>query len=298
MPRGLGNLLRIAAVAVALASGTPRASAEWVDWIADTDVAYQYNDNVNNSPFGADEESDSAWFLAGEGGRVFQLGDRTRASVSATIAGEVYHRWDGLNAYDVGGRLSLFHKFGVGNAPWLRPFFWGGYKGVSADERSGARFEIGLEAGKRFSARIDAAFTYRYTNRDGGRGPVAVPMLPTNVFDQQYHLFTLAGNFLLLEPLLLTAGYTFRLGDFDSACTPANVATVLASADVKAIALDSVFGGCVYRLDGTGHAPFVNLSWGLTNRISLDLGYRFQYGKADDLSYRSNAVRVTALFRY
>jgi hypothetical protein len=32
----------------------------------------------------------------------------------------------------------------------------------------------------------------------------------------------------------------------------------------------------VYRLDGTGHAASVNLSWGFTKRISLDLGYRFR----------------------
>ena len=126
----------------------------------------------------------------------------------------------------------------------------------------------------------------------------AVPTIGTSVFDQEYHLFTLSGNYLLLEPLLLTAGYTFRLGDFDSACTTENFGTVLARADVEAVTLDSVFGGCVYRLDGTGSAAFVNFSWGFTNRISLDLGYRFYYGKADDLDYFSNTARLTALFRY
>ena len=70
--------------------------------------------------------------------------------------------------------------------------------------------------------------------RSMSRGPIAVSTLPTNAFDQQYHLFTLAGNFLLLEPQLLTAAHTFRLGEFDSACTPGNVGTVLATADAKA----------------------------------------------------------------
>jgi opacity protein-like surface antigen len=298
MSRALLNLVGLAAAAVALTSGAPRASAEWVDWILDADVAFEYTDNLNNSSFESDEEHDYTWFLGAEGGRVYQLTDRTRLSLSATVVGEIHHRFTGLDGADVGGRVSLFHKFGVGNAPWVRPFFWGGYKEVRADERAGGRFEVGLETGKRFTPRLDASFSYHYTYRDGDDGPVAVPTIGSDVFDQQFHLFTLQGSFLVLDPLLLTAGYTFRYGDFDSACTPMNVGKVLVKADVKAIALDSVFGGCVYRLKGTGHAAFVNLSWGFTDRISLDAGYRYQYGKAQDLDYSSNTARATLLFRY
>jgi opacity protein-like surface antigen len=298
MPRALWNPLGIAAVAATLAFGAPQADAEWVDWIATADSDFEYTDNLNNSAFDADEEDGFGWLSSVEGGRVYQLTDHTRVSLSATLAGELYTRWDELSAVEGGGRLSLFHKFGLGDAPWLRPFFWGGYKDVSADERSGARFDVGLDVGKRFTPRLDAIFTYQYTNRDGGSGPVAVPTISNEVFDQQYHQFTLASNVLLLEPLLLTTSYTFRLGDFDSACTPGNVGTVLAKADVKAIALDSVFGGCVYRLNGTGHAALVNLSWGVNDHFSIDLGYRYQYGKAQGLDYSSNTGRLTLLIRY
>jgi len=38
--------------------------------------------------------------------------------------------------------------------------------------------------------------------------------------------------------LLLSAGYSYRDGDFDSACTPGNVGAVFALEDVKAIAFD------------------------------------------------------------
>jgi hypothetical protein len=298
MPRAPWNPLGSIAIAAAFAFAAPQASAEWVDWIAVADTDFAYTDNLNNSSFGADEEEGFGWLTSVEAGRVYQLTDRTRVSLSATFSGELYSRWDDLDAFDAGGRLTLFHKFGLGNAPWLRPFFWGGYKGVVADERSGERFEVGLDAGMRFTPRIDAVFTYQYTHRNGGSGPVAVPTISNDVFDQQYHHFTLAGNFLLLEPLLLTTGYTFRLGDFDSACTPGNVGTVLVKADVEAIALDSVFGGCVYRLNGTGHAAFVDLSWGINHHFSIDLGYRYQYGKAQGLDYSSNTGRLTLLVRY
>ena len=211
------KLLGIVACAASLVAGAPRANAEWVDWIADADLAFEYTDNLNNSSFSADEEHDSGWFPALEGGRVFQLTDRTRASISATIAGEFYHRFDDLDALDVGGRLALFHKFGIGNALWVRPYFWGGYKHIRAGVRSGERFEVGFNAGKRFSPRFDVALDYHFTDRDGR----------SDVFEQDYHLLTLVGNFLLLEPLLVTTGYSFRVGDFDSACTPGNVGRVL-----------------------------------------------------------------------
>jgi len=279
----------------------PRARAEWVDWIADAEVDLRYTDNLNNSAFNADEEQDFFWIPAARGGRIFQLTDRTRMSLAAEVAGEIYHEFDGLDAIEAGGSLGLTHKFGVGRAPWLRASFFGGYKEVRESERSGPRLEAGLEIGKRFSPRFDASLAYLYTNRDGGDG--VAPMgstLPTDVFDQQYHLITLSGNFLLAPPLLVTAGYTFRTGDFDSACTPGNAGEALSreKGNIEAIALDGVFGGCVYRLDGTGHSGFINFSYGFTNRLSLDLGYRYLWGKGDSLTYERNTVQLALLFRY
>ncbi len=100
------------------------------------------------------------------------------------------------------------------------------------------------------------------------------------------------------EPLLATLGFTFRTGEFDSACTPANVGAVLARGNVKAIALDSVFGGCAYRLNGNGYSPFFNLSYGIMNRVSVNAGYRFMYGEAQALDYENHTVQLALLFRY
>ena len=49
-----------AALAVPLLSALP-AAAEWVDWIADADVGFQYDSNVNNAGFGSEEEYDLIW---------------------------------------------------------------------------------------------------------------------------------------------------------------------------------------------------------------------------------------------
>jgi len=168
MLRARWNQLGLLIALFLFASGAPEARAEWVDWIAEAGVAVEFTDNLNNSAFNSDEEHDWTWFLNAEGGRSFQIGESTRVSVSATVEGEIHHHFDELNAYELGGSLGLFHKFGLGDAPWVRPFFWGGYKGISADERSGGRIEVGLETGKRFGPRFDASFEYRFTHRNGG----------------------------------------------------------------------------------------------------------------------------------
>lgn len=292
------------AVALSMVSGAAPAAAEWVDWIADASVSFEYNDNLNVSAFNSDEENDLSWHPVAALGRTYQLADRTRLSLTGEVSGEIYHDFNRLNSVEGGGRLALFHKFGIGNAPWLRASFFGGYKDVGDSKRSGRHLAAQLTGGKRFHPRFDAFLSYLFTDRSGGRGEVAVPTIGTDVFDQQYHQLTLAGNFLALPRLLVTAGYTFRYGDFDSACTGANVGRVLAQENVEAIALDGaggssgVFGGCVYRLTGPAHAGVVNVSYGLTDRFSLDAAYEYRYGKADTLDYQVNIARLALVFRY
>ena len=295
MPRAariLGTL------ALGILVGPICASAEWADWIAEGDVAFQYESNLNFSPFGGDEEDDFWWRFGTRGGRFFQLTDLTRASVEGNLAGEVYHEFDDLNAVDVGGTLAVSHKFGVGDKPWARLAVFGGYKDLREDDRSGARLEVDLAAGKRFSPRFDASLRYRFTSRWGGNGPTAVPTLSTNVWDQQYHLISAAGNFLVTRALLATLGFTFRTGEFDSACTPQNVGTVLSWGNVKAIALDPVFGGCAYRLRGEAYSPFVNLSYGITHHLSVNASYRFMHGDAQRLDYDNHIGKLTLVLRY
>jgi hypothetical protein len=76
------------------------------------------------------------------------------------------------------------------------------------------------------------------------------------------------------------------------------VGKVFAKSNVKAIALDPVFGGCVYRLRGEGYSPFVNLSYGITDHLSVNAGYRFMYGEAQKLNYENHVGQLTVVFRY
>jgi hypothetical protein len=285
---------------IAVLAGAMPAAAEWVDWIADVAVPFEYTDNLNVSAFESDREDDFLWLPTAFLGRVYQLTDRTRVSITAGAEGRVYHRFDRLNGALPGGRLSAVHKFGVGDAPWFRVSFFGGYLSLVEDDRSGANFDLDARFGKRFSPRFDANVGYVYTNRDGGNGPVAVPTIGTNVFDQERHGFSVAGNYLLTNALLLSAKYKFGSGDFDSACTVGNVGEVLAreGSNVRAIALDQVFGGCVYRLRGESHALAVHLNHGIGDHFSVDLGYRFISGQGRSLDYWVNTAAVTLLYAF
>jgi len=285
----------VALVAVPLAAAP--AAAEWVEWIADAELDARFDSNQNQALKGSEQEWDLTFLPTLAGGRVYQLGERTRLAAVAEVSGEIHSRFDELNAVAGEGRLSLSHKLGLGDAPWVRVFTGGGYQHVETAQRRGTRFEVGAELGKRLSPRLDARLSYRYERRTGKRGPRAVAGLPDDVFDQQGHAVAIEGSFLASERLVVTAGFGYRRGDFD-----ANLRTgrmeLLAETKVEAVARDEVFGGWVYRIEGNAYAPFASLSWGLSDRWSLDTGYRFRYAEGHGQSYRSHAATVSVLFRY
>jgi hypothetical protein len=296
------RLARLAALVAlsALLLARPGA-AEWVDWVVDAEVPVRFDSNLNRASLGSEEEWDVSFHPGLEAGRIFQLAERTRLFATARIGGEIYSRAGELDALDGGGRLALLHKFGLGDAPWARLFATGGYRGVRAGRRSGPYADVGIAAGRRLSPRFDAKLEYRFTRRWAGDGPAVTAVeaagLPDDVFDQQQHRVTLDGSFLASERLLLTLGFSYLRGDFDSNAQASRFA-VLASSDVEAVASDTVFGGWVYRVFGNAWSPFVGASLGLCDRWSLDLDYRFQYAEGDGLDYRNHVVRGVVLFRY
>jgi hypothetical protein len=297
------------ATALVAWAATP-ARAEWVDWIAEARLRAEWDDNLNRSAFGADEADDLRWEPSISLGRVFQATERTRLAASVDVEGALYHTYERLNATEYGVTLSALHKLGVGDVPWIRWHGFAGQRNLREDERDSILLETGLQVGMRFSPRLDGSIAYLYTDRGGANGGLrAAPGIGTRVFDQSAHHVTWRMSYALWPGLLGTVGYTYRNGDFHSHCTVGNVGKVFAreGSNVEAIRLDTVFGhanlpdgrrGCVYKLDGDAHSAFVNLSWALGRRASVDLGYRFLRGEGRRLIYRSNAVTLALLFRY
>lgn len=279
--------------------GAANTQAEWVEWIIDPGIEYRHESNLNLSAFSSDEESDQLLQAFVSGGRYYQMDNLTRLRLTADLDVERYDEFDRLNNVSVSGTAAIQHKFSVGpRAAWLRPYLTVGYMDVKEDIRSGVFGEFGVGVGQRFTDRFDMSLNFAYTNRDGKNGPTIVPGIGSDVFDQDRVSLSVTGNFLITNRWYLSGSITHYDGDFDSACTPDNVGTVLDVENVKAITLDSVFGGCVYRLNGDGNKATLDVSYAVGSHSSLNFGVTYLKGKADVLEYENTLFRASFMYSY
>ncbi len=275
------------------------SQAEWVEWVLEPTVEFRNESNLNLSAFGSDEENDNALRLAMEGGRYYQLGDRSRLRLSANLEAQRYDEFDLLNSVAISGKLAVIHKLGLGaEAAWISPTLTFGYRDIKDDIRSGNFGDLGIAAGKRLSDRFDMSASLVFSKAKGKEGEQIIPTISSDVFDQDHWTASLQGNFLITNRLLLLAAIKHFDGDFISACTKGNVGTVLKVEDVQAITADAVFGGCVYRLDGDGNSASLDLSYATGRHSSLNVGADYQKGKADVLDYQNTLLRASFLYRY
>jgi len=283
-------------------SASTLSQAEWVEWVINLAVELRSESNLNQSAFDSDEESDTSIRLAIEGGRYYQLGDRSRIRLSADLEVERYDDFDKLDNTAFSGKLAFIHKYGVGlNATWISPYLIYGYKDVDDDIRSGNFSDLGISVGKRLSSRFDMsanlAFIKSEGSTDNGKPPV-FPGVSKDVFDQDHWTASLQGNYLLTNRLLLLGGISYFDGDMISNCNGSNLAEVKAKENILAITQDAVFGGCVYRLAGNGGSGSLDLSYATGRHSSINLGVKYKKGKADVLEYENTLFRASFLYRY
>jgi len=276
-------------IAIVLAfsfSTTQLVHAEWVEFINDASIHVTHSDNINTSAFSADSESDTSISPAYTFGRFYQVNDLTRLRLALDLSADYYDEFSKFDSTDIKGSAMLLHKFGVGfKKPWIRGHASIGRKETKIDWRDSDLLEIGLASGRRFGERLSGKLGVKFNKRDGGSGVIAVPGKPSNVADMESTSLSFDLDYLLNERSQISAGFTHRNGDFDSACTVENVAIVLENENVDAITLDDVFGGCAYRLDGSSNALKLQYSYALGRHSSLNVGYEVREGKADVLEY-------------
>lgn len=296
--KGSGMLL----LAFSLLTASTLSHAEWVEWILDPAAEFRSESNLNQSAFDSDEESDNIFRLALEGGRYYQLADRSRLRLSADVELERYDEFDLLNSVAISGKLSVIHKFGLGhNAAWISPYLVFGYKDVDDDIRSGNFSDLGIATGKRLSDRFDMSANLAFIKSDGSENngkPPVIPGVSKDVFNQDRWVASLKGNFLLTNRLLLLGTISYFEGDLISNCNGSNLGIVKGKENILAITQDAVFGGCVYRLDGNGNSASLDLSYATGRHSSINLGARYQKGKADQIEYRNTVIRASFLYRY
>lgn len=275
--------------------------AEWVEWVGDVSVATEYRHNLNFSAFSETAENDVLAGLSGSFGRFYQAAEQTRIGLRAFANASVYEKYDDLNEIAGGIGILGIHKFGLGNAPVLRLEI--SQEGIESNDRmrDGSRFTSGLRLSKRFTDRFDANMGVTKSIRHGHDGKSVIAGLDTNVFDQVQTTWSLRGNFLLTERILLSGQYARLTGEFDAQCPekalgpgggPSGLGKNSEPA-IEAAATDTVFGGaCTYRLDGNVNLYNVDFSYFLTPSASLDIGYAFRDGSAGSLDYNSPSLRV------
>jgi len=281
------------------------ARAEWVEWVVDAELGVQHNSNINRSLIESDERSDSIFLPSVALGRYYQLTNTTRLRLTANGWGEMHNTYDLLNSTTVGSTVALRHKFGIGpKIPWLQAEVYYGLVDVRDDVRDGTLSEIRLRVGKRLTSRLDGSLGYEYSLRDGGDGEVTMKNtmfgIDTDVYDQKRHMLSLEANYLITDYAMLTAGYSYGNGDFDSACTADTFDSLWPTIeqDVEALTSDQVFDGFVYRVKGWVNVWSLNLSYALGGHASLNLGYQYDSGKLDKLSYNNSIVQGSFLYRY
>lgn len=279
---------------VLLAASLP-ARAEW---LFDAEAAAFYDDNLSRASQAVDVHSGAAATLVAGARSLSVLDASDTLVIGGAMGGEVFDRYHGLDNGSVTGTATYRHKVGIGfAAPWVLCEAAAGYFDYDFNVRTGARFALRAEAGKRFSESLDAEIGAFYDRRYGPYGVPDIPGISGQVFSLRGQGAYVRAGYSVTEDVLVSAKLAVRRGDVVS--TSFENAQVLSAA--TAIAEDPTFGADLYdyRLRGTTWTAAVTMSWAVDDRSSLNLGYTGESTSATaGLGYRSNSVVLTYSYRY
>jgi len=274
-------------------------NSQWVEWIADVEVAHAQVNNINYSAFSNDKNDDNYLSLKAAFGRVYQFSGNTRMHVALDLSSKNYNRFSLMDSNETGINFGLRHKFGLGHyIPYLQINTSYRHLEVDAKSWSNDAFDLALEVGKHFTHNLSFAANLTYTSQNGDAWQAIIPELSSEVFDQTFWRAEFFADYILSQDWLLSLSYGRQEGDFNSACTVENVGKVLDTMQVKAITSDLIFGGCVYKLDGSNNIYTSNLSYALSNHSALNLSAKFYQGKANSLDYHGSNIQVSYNYRY
>lgn len=279
-----------------------KALAEWTEWLADTEISYTFEDNINHAVFDAAEESDHVWNALVSAGRAYQLSDNTRFFVDARLDGSIHQDFDRLDQLNTGVSLSARHKFGLGlYQPWIRASASTSYIFSRSRIREGHKTTVGIDIGKRLHERLGLTLNYLFDFRnseDSRRidankliGVGINPGKSSSVYDIKGHSVGVQFDTLLTQQWLLVLAYNFRAGDIVSSNRPALIPRL--NNIVEAIANDDAFPGWAYRADGKTHRYSVDANYAfLKGHASFNVGYEYVESDAGSFTYRNNLLRV------
>ena len=294
------NLLKNICILQFLFSFTQSARA---DWLLDTSITLQVNDNLPNASLDQDIKSDTAFDFGVSPGFYSQLSGYTSLTVTSDLGVTRQFDYQGLDLVAIGFTGALRHKFGLGQyAPWSRVAGSARYLEYDSGQRDGWLYSLSIEAGKLLAERFSVWGGYRFESRRAD-DIISIPVLVTNfgiggdAFDTDSHNLDVNAAYQINNQLSLILGYAFRTGDITS--TTLRNREVFEASD--AIAADPVFGPdrFAYRIDADTSIFSVGLSLAFNNHMSLNVNYVYQDSDAyEDLTYSNNLVRFELLYSY
>jgi len=284
-----------------LSAGSAHAQTEWAEWIADAEIESSTDDNINHGVFASEKRSDTSYTPKLTAGRILQLADYSRLSLTGRYTAELHNNIRQLSSHNFGGTLAIQHKFGLGPfVPWLRANASAMRINSRSNIRDGQSYIFGLQAGKRLNDRLSLRLAYSHDIRKGpASSPVSgiTPNPGGRVFDMQGNSASLGLDALLTERTLLRVGYTFRRGDI-VATRAWNPATA-SSPYVLAVTTDDAIPGTAYRLNAQVHTYRADISHSfLGGHASADIGYERRSSKTGLFTYTNNIFRANVIYSY
>lgn len=289
---------------------TTTVRAEWDEWLADAEISFLAEDNVNHAINEALTESDQSWNGFASLSRFYHFSGYTRLDIRAQLEGKVYHEFSDLNHLEPGLSLGVRHKFGLGAyQPWVKGSVSSAYIFSRSKIREGYQTQAGFELGKPLHERVDVVFSYRFDYRNSRNGNrISTQKLneagfdftqkqSSSVYDISGHTIGLQINTALTEQLFLTFGYSYRDGDIVSTSIPSNASVYQSIIDD--IVNDDALPGWAYRADGRTHNFSVDGSYAFwKGDASITLGYQYIKAHANAFTYRNNLFRVNFIYSF
>ena len=260
------------------------------------EASYTFDDNVTRS--NDSKLLDSSYGVNFGKTAAFPLTDHMRMLLTGSLAGERFHRYDGLSRLSGGVQGELQYR----NSAHFSSPTWGVFLRTFADQykselRDGYRYSAGLSMRQPLTDRMRLFGALAHNQRNGKNA----------VFDHSDNAVRLNLDYELSAISTLYLGGEYRRGDVITTAALPEIYSANMSVQDDAFAGATLF---TYRLDGSTALTTVGYNIGLGPRDSFDFSWRrirssLDYDRASilagytaALSYTSNQYSVSYMVRF
>ncbi|MDA0838845.1 MAG: hypothetical protein O3B01_29185 [Planctomycetota bacterium] len=251
-------------------------------WLLDAEVATVFEDNLSRSRFGRDQQED--YFIRSfiTAGRHFQLSNTLGLFTTAQIEREEFFDFDRLNHTSLSGTIFIKKKFGIGlDSPWLGFTASGGREDFRENARDAFFTQAGFKMGKRFGNRINliGSYMYDWTRADDNR-----------VFDTDGQSFSLSSEFSVTPRLIASLGYQLRPGEIVTHASGLNGPGIILNTFDRPMR--------AFNVGVKANIVRAGLSWGLTERSSLNFVYEYLLAERLNFDYENKHYELSLNFSF